>query len=133
MTEKEIDTFEKVQTQLEGMYEEISVLSKKSQNDGVSLFKLKFINKILENSNDVLGKKYKPFEDFEIFDEQKIPTNSDVVMILTQYLNCFEKLRADNIASDGYWNGNKLELSWYWKVVGKLSKNHKTKEPKKIK
>ncbi|WP_333852801.1 hypothetical protein [Epilithonimonas sp.] len=133
MTEKQIDIFEKVQTQLEGMYNEISILSKKSQNDGVSLFKLKFINKILVDSNIVLNANYKPFDDFAVFDENSIPTNSDVAMILMQYLNCFEKLRTDNVGSDGYWNREKLELSWYWKIDGKISKNHKTKEPKKIK
>jgi len=124
MTEIEIDVFEKVQTQLQGMYEEISLLSKKSQNDGLSLFKLKFINKILTDSNSVLNSKYKPFEDFEIFDENNIPTNSDVVMILTQYINCFEKLRADNVVmgSAGW---------WYWKINDEKS-DIKTKAPKKI-
>lgn len=124
MTEIEIDIFEKVQTQLEGMYDEISLLSKKSQNDGLSIFKLKFINKILVDSNKVLGTKYKPFEDFESFDEDSIPTNSDVVMIFTQYINCFEKLRADNvIMGSGGW--------WYWSINNKKSEI-KTKAPKKI-
>ncbi|MBM6500193.1 hypothetical protein [Flavobacterium macrobrachii] len=133
MTEVEVDVFEKVQTQLEGMYEEISLLSKKSQNDGLSLFKLKFINKILIDSNKVLGTRYKPFEDFEIFDENNIPTNSDVAMILTQYINCFEKLRTDNIYSESKYNGNKYENHWYWKINNKQSEKLKTSEPKKLK
>ncbi|WP_299177129.1 hypothetical protein [uncultured Chryseobacterium sp.] len=133
MTIQEIDLFEKVQTQLEGMYNEISILSKKSQNDGVSLFKLKFINDILLNSNKILGNTYKPFQDFETFDENSIPTNSDVAMILTQYLNCFEKLRADNIFSDEYYNGNKYENQWLWIIEGDNNKKIKTSEPKKIK
>jgi hypothetical protein len=124
MTEIEIDVFEKVQTQLEGMYDEISLLSKKSQNDGLSTFKLKFINKILIDSNKVLGTKYKPFDDFESFDEDSIPTNSDVVMIFTQYLNCFEKLRSDNVTI--------YNARWYWTIDGEKS-DIKTKAPKKIK
>lgn len=133
MTEKEIDTFEKVQTQLEGMYKEISILSKKSQNDGVSLFKLKFINIILLDSNNILGNTYKPFDKFDIFDEDSIPTNSDVAIILNQYLNCFEKLRADNIYVNKFYNGNKYESEWLWKIKGENSKTIKTSEPKKIK
>jgi len=132
MTEKEIDTFEKVQAQLKGMYDEISILSKKSQNDGLSLFKLKFINKILIDYNNVLLEDYKPFDDFEIFDENAIPTNSDVVMILTQYLNCFEKLRSDNITSKEDYNGNKYETKWFWKIKDKISK-YETGKPEKIK
>ena len=46
MKKQEIDTFEKLSGQLIGIYEEISLLSKKSPNDAVNKFKLKFINKI---------------------------------------------------------------------------------------
>ncbi|RKE80589.1 hypothetical protein [Chryseobacterium sp. AG363] len=133
MTEKEIDSFEKVQIQLEGMYEEISILSKKSQTEALSLFKLKFINHILNDSNSVLGVRYKPFNDFEIFDENNIPTNSDAVMILAQYLNCFEKMRVDNITSIKTFDGNKSVYNWYWVQKNGIVGNIKTTEPKKIK
>ena len=68
MTKKEIDTFEKLQSQLEGLHTEISALSKKSQNDVLNKFKLKFVNQVLENANKLLGFKYKPFNDFDLFD-----------------------------------------------------------------
>ena len=133
MTKAEIDFFEKTQTQLEGMYEDISLLSKKSQNDAVSLFKLKFINKILIDSNKVLGKNYKPFEDFEIFEESNIPTNSDSVMILTQYINCFEKFRGDNVFSTRTFDGSKAVYNWYWITDNNKTGIYETSEPKKIK
>ncbi|MHA8061418.1 hypothetical protein PQG22_09095 [Aquirufa beregesia] len=47
MTKQEVDTFEKVQSQLDGLHSEISALSKKSQNDALNKFKLKFVNQIL--------------------------------------------------------------------------------------
>ena len=99
MNVTEISNFEKIQTQLQGLHSEIGSLTKKSPNDSLNLFKLKFVNQTLNESNKVLGNNYKPFDDFEIFDENDLPTNSDVTMILSQYLNCFEKLRADNIES----------------------------------
>lgn len=125
MTKQEIDTFEKVQTQLEGLHSEISALSKKSQNDALNKFKLKFVNQILTEANSLLGDKYKPFLDFELFTEEEIPTTSDVAMMLTQYLSCFEKLRADNVIQGSMGR-------WYWVIDGAES-NIKTIMPKKIK
>ena len=116
MTEAEINNFEKVQAQLESLHSEISALTKKSQNDALNKFKLKFVNQSLEEANKLLGKNYKPFEDFEKFDENDLPSNSDVTMMLGQYLNCMEKLRADNIDRNtvGHWvwaAGTKRELT----------------------
>src|SRR5690606_8093231 len=124
MTKQEVDNFEKLQAQLEGLHNEISALSKKSQNDALNKFKLKFVNKIISDSNELLGENYKPFSDFETFEENDIPTNSDVAMMLTQYLSCFEKLRADNVKQE--------RMNWFWVIDGKQS-DIKTVMPKKIK
>jgi hypothetical protein len=124
MTKQEVDNFEKLQAQLEGLHNEISALSKKSQNDALNKFKLKFVNKIISDSNELLGNDYKPFSEFDTFDENDLPSNSDAAMMLTQYLSCFEKLRADNVKQD--------LGRWYWIIDGKQS-DIKTVMPKKIK
>lgn len=124
MKQEQVDIFEKVHTQLEGLHTEISALSKKSQNDALNKFKLKFVNQILVDANTVLGDTYKPFPDFDVFNDEEIPTTSDVGMILTQYLNCFEKLRTDNVTYSG---GN-----WYWLIDGQKSEI-RTFRPLKIK
>ena len=126
MTKQNVDTFEKLQSQLDGLYQEISSLSKKSQNDLLNKFKLKFINQILSDANRLLTDRYKPFKDFDIFDEAELPTNSDGALILTQYLNCFEKYRSDNIMR------KENSPSWFWIIDGKLS-NVKTTMPTIIK
>lgn len=110
MNRKQVDTFEKLSGQLLSIYEEISLLSKKSPNDAVNKFKLKFINKMLTQSNEFLASKYKPFDDFELFEEDDMPQNSDIVFILSQYLQCFEKQRADNVIMRGG--------RWHWYVQG---------------
>jgi hypothetical protein len=125
MKYNDIDKFEKIQAQLKGLYDEIAMLSKKSPNDALNKFKLKFINDVLKEANSILQKKYKPFEQFKNFNEDDLPTNSDVTLILYQYLNCMEKLRADNIVSDD-WN------QWYW-VVASGRTDIRTSPPKKIK
>ena len=120
MNNEQVELFIKLQSQLESSYKEISLLSKKKPNDALNKFKLKFINNNVTQANELLGKKYKPFDDFDKFDEEDIPSNSDAVFIMAQYLDCLEKLRCDNIASDvgGY----------YWKINGKIS-DIRTKYP----
>lgn len=113
MNRVDVDIFEKLSGQLISIYEEISLLSKKNPNDAVNKFKLKFINKLIDESNTYLSDKYKPFEDFDHFEEDNIPQNSDVVFILSQYLQCFEKLRSDNVVM--------RKGSWCWKL--KANKN----------
>ena len=109
MNKNDVDIFEKLSGQVLSIYEEISLLSKKNPNDALNKFKLKLVNKILNESNNFLGKKYRPFEDFSVFNEDDIPQNSDVVFILSQYLQCFEELSADNVV---------VHIGqWHWKVT----------------
>lgn len=111
MNRNDIDIFEKLSGQLISIYEEISILSKKNPNDAVNKFKLKFINNAITNANEFLSDDYLPFDSFKAFEEDDIPQNGDIVFILSQYLQCFEKMRADNVVlKHGY---------WCWKIEAK--------------
>jgi hypothetical protein len=66
MNKNDIDIFEKLSGQLISVYEEISLLSKKNPNDAINKFKLKFLNKLINDSNEFLSEKYKPFDEFSI-------------------------------------------------------------------
>ena len=125
MTKEEVDKFEKTQGQIDGLYNEIGILSKKSPNDLVNKFKLKFINQILENANTLLQDTYKPLEGFDSFDDEDLPSNSDVTMIFEQYLSCLEKLRSDNITTSEYKNG------WFW-IIDEEPSDIKSSRPKKL-
>jgi hypothetical protein len=48
-------------------------------------------------ANDVLGKEYRPFDDFAQFDSDDVPTTSDVAMVLSQYMKEAERYRSDNV------------------------------------
>ena len=123
MNKSDVDVFEKLSGQLISVYEEISLLSKKNPNDAVNKFKLNFLNKLLNDANKFLTDKYKPFDDFDIFKEDDMPQNSDVVFILSQYLQCFEKLRSDNVRRTG--------STWYWSLDN--GETIQTVRPKKLK
>ena len=64
MNRGQLDVFEKLVGQIQSIYEELSVLSKKSPNDAVNKFKLTFVNTMLAESNQLLGDKYRPLADF---------------------------------------------------------------------
>jgi hypothetical protein len=102
-TSEEVESLERMIGQLQGLYNEISQLAKKSPNDGVNAFKLKFVNKVLSAANEILDSGYRPFADFEQFDSDDVPTNSDVTMILSQYMEQAERFRSDNVTLYGGW------------------------------
>ncbi len=91
------ELFERINRQLNGLHDEISILSKKSPDGKINIFKIQLINTILEHANQVLQQGYMPFDGFTQFDLEMLPSNSDVVFILSQYLNCMEQLRIENI------------------------------------
>lgn len=112
-SKESIERLEKLVGQLQGLYAEIGSLAKKSPNDAVNSFKLKLINRVLAMGNDVLGKKYKPFEDFDQFDPDDAPSTSDVTMVIAQYMEEAERFRSDNVVND--FNG------WYYVIDGQAS------------
>lgn len=115
MNKKEIESFEKVFTQLLSFHQETAILVKKDPDGVMNKFKFNLINKVLAKANEIVDDT-RPFEDFEGFDlEGDLPFNSDVAMILGQYLNCMELIRKDNVHM---WNGR-----WYWNVDGDVNKD----------
>jgi hypothetical protein len=99
MDRDEIEIFEKTIGRMEGLHKEISALARKSPNDALNKFKLKFVNAALAEALIVLGQKYSPLEGFTQFDEDDLPSNSDVTFIISHYLEEIERKRADNISS----------------------------------
>ena len=106
--QQQIRLAEKTEAQLEGFFEEIGNISKKKPDDAVNKFKLGFINQMLESANNLLGEDYRPFPDFTTFDVDALPSVSDVVTMLSQYLRTLDKFRSDHshISSLNSWSWN---------------------------
>ncbi len=104
MKRENVDEFEKLKTQLDSIHQEMSQLAKKSPNDAVNTFKIKFVNVTLKRCNDLLGPKYRPYPDFDAFSADDLPSNSDVTFIVSQYIESAEKFRSDHIfMQHGQW------------------------------
>lgn len=124
MDEREIENFEKVEAQLKGFLDEVQGLAKKSPDSGMNKFKLKHINAVLAAVNKLMNPTQRPFPEFEQFDEVDVPTNSDVLLILRQYANCLEEVRAGNIVQS-------VGL-WFWLIKGHKSQR-RARPPAKLK
>jgi hypothetical protein len=119
----ELEELERLIGQLQGLHSEVSQLAKKSPNDGVNPFKLRLINKVILAGNQVLGDNYRPFTEFEKFDADDVPTNSDVTMIISQYMEQAERFRSDNVRYDSG--------TWKYLLGGKAS-NFSAGRPTKV-
>ena len=121
MNQAQVEQFLKLQPQIKSAYDEIALLSKKKPTESLNKFKLKLINGMLSKANELLEEHYIPFPgEFTLFDDDDMPTTSDVVFIFSHYLTSLEKLRCDNIEQEG--------ISWYWLIDGEVS-TKKTNHP----
>ena len=66
-----------------------------------------------------MGEHYLPFDDFYEFDEDDIPSASDVVLILSQYMKSMDKFRYDHTK---YFKGR-----YYWVLDGEEELTKATK------
>lgn len=119
----EPEVFEKIDGQLKSLHEEISILSKKSPDGKINAFKIQHINAIIAQANALLQKDFIPLPGFTQFDSEMLPSNSDIVFVLSQYINCMEQLRTENITTNGG--------RWYWKTGSQVS-DIRTAPPKKL-
>src|SRR5882724_4813098 len=97
LTPGDVDRFVKLQAQMRELLVRMTAISGKAPDLAVNKFKLGMINEQLRIANGLLRDEAKPFESFEVFDEVSLPTNSDVIIVLSQYLACLEKWRSDHV------------------------------------
>jgi hypothetical protein len=129
MNEAEVEFFESVEAQLQSAYKEIGALSAKKPDDPVNKFKLKLVNRVLDAANDLLEDD-RPFQDFRQFEQDDLPTNSDVVFILSQYLHNLEDVRSNNIVAE--WDDQGKNKEWWWIIDGQTS-DRRAAPPAKLK
>jgi hypothetical protein len=112
MTAEEVEDFRKMAAQLDALHQEATAASKKHPDKPVSKFKVELANAVLETAKRVLGTSA-PTLNFERFDADELPTNSDLSFVVSQFVECAEKVKIQNI---------KLYIGvWYWMVAGSRS------------
>lgn len=91
-TNAQVEKFTMLSPMLDSVLEEMKEFSKKKQDGVLNPLKVKMINRILEQIKAILSNE--PTVEFlDLLDDETLPTNSDVVLILSQYrtvMNQFE-------------------------------------------
>lgn len=96
MKKVDVELYDKLHGQLVTMVNQFEALSKKSPNDSVNEFKINLVNKLLADINGLIG-DYKPFPDFEQFENSPKIFNSDVLLILAHYRTAMGRFKSANI------------------------------------
>lgn len=97
--EKDIVTLNILSPMLKSFLEEMKEFSKKNPNDKLNELKIKLINKILTQIKELL--KNEPSVLYlDILDDETLPSNSDTVLILTQYKSALENFKFNYYYSD---------------------------------
>ena len=77
---------------LESAYIEMKDFSKKNPDAALNERKVKSLNRILKDIKDIL--KHEPTASYmDILDEEMLPSNSDVVLTMSQYRSALENYR----------------------------------------
>ena len=120
LTVESVAAFDKVVAQMNRLLTDVETLAKKAPDGPISKFKLGVINEQLRAANLFVQPPYKPIGGFDEFDVVSLPSNSDVVLVVSQYLTCLERWRSDNVRRVN----TGLSKYWVWNLSGVNLKTH---------
>ena len=83
-TEKNIEDYSLLKDMLHAQRQEFDLLSKKKSDGQLNKMKIKMVNRVIEPLNELL-KNESSHKFLDILNEDDMPTNSDVVLIISQY------------------------------------------------
>lgn len=83
-TEKNIEDYSLLKDMLYAQKQEFNLLSKKKSDGQLNKMKIKMVNRVLEPLNELL-KNELSHKFLDVLNEDEMPTNSDVVLIISQY------------------------------------------------
>lgn len=99
-TSADVSAFQMLYPMINSDLAEIRELSKKKQDEPLNKFKVKTINKKLEQVKEIL--KNEPTHDFlELLDEDTFPSNSDAVLMISQFIKAMDQYKIKYYNNDG--------------------------------
>jgi len=83
-TDKNVENYKLLKDMLSAQKIEFDILSKKKADGQLNSMKIKMVNRVLEPLKE-LFKQEESYNFLDTLNEDEIPTNSDVVLIISQY------------------------------------------------
>lgn len=107
-TEQDIEKYEMLVPLLEKMKIELKELSKKKQDGQLNELKVKMVNRVLTQIKDFLQNE--PTAEFlDLLDNETLPSNSDAVLILSQFDAALKAFKGKYYGRDG----QSYEYKWF--------------------
>ena len=98
---------------LHAAFGELKEFSKKKQDDAMNVNKVKMINRLLEKAKEIL--KDEPTAEYlDLLDEDQLPSYSDAVLMMSQYISAMSKFHDDHYHYDNDL-GSVWDNSGHWK------------------
>ncbi len=91
-TEKNIKDYELLKDMLHSQKKEFDLLSRKRSNEQLNSMKVKMANRVLKPLKE-LFKNEESHKFLDTLNEDELPTNSDVVLIISQYETAIGEFR----------------------------------------
>jgi hypothetical protein len=110
-TRDDVKKFEMLYPMIESDLYEIRELSKKKQDEPLNKLKVKTINKKLIQIKDIL--KNEPTNEYlELLDEDTFPSNSDAVLMMSQFIKALKQYELRYYSSYGREFGSNSPNMW---------------------
>ena len=97
----QVALFETIYPLLSAAFDEVKEFSKKKQDELLNSKKVKIINRLLDNAKEVL-KNELTVAFLDMLDEEDLPSNSDAVLTMSQYMSAMRKFRIDHYHIDSW-------------------------------
>ncbi|BDS11480.1 hypothetical protein [Aureispira anguillae] len=101
-TNAQVELFKMLDVLLNSIYFEMKEFSKKKPDEPLNKFKVKNVNRVLEQIKDIL--KAEPTSPFlDILNEDTLPTNSDAILVIGQFRASMARFQKKYAAKYGKW------------------------------
>ncbi len=104
-TEKNIEDYKLLKDMLHSQKKEFDLLSKKKADGQLNPMKIKMVNRVLEPLKD-LSQHEESHKFLDTLNEDELPTNSDIVLIISQYETAINEFRSRYYLKDEYQSSN---------------------------
>jgi hypothetical protein len=99
-TLESVNKFDMLYPMLVSDLNEIRELSRKKQDEPLNKFKVKTVNKKLEQIKNILSNE--PTNEYlELLDEETFPSNSDAVLMISQFIKAMDQFKMKYCIIDG--------------------------------
>jgi len=102
-SEQNIEDYKLLGNMLDSLLIQIAILSKKSPDGIMNLTKVKMINRILKPMKEEIFHNEPSSAFLDLLDEEQIPSNSDAVLVISQYKTAIKEFEKSYCNSYGSW------------------------------